>query len=102
MTMKSSTKKIRDLLLQGYAYSEVHQKTGYPKSEISKQGSALREQGFEPRKRTDEEEKRHLIALMSKGTISEVLDGLSLDQVRSLMSKSLVSWADAIFKEIDR
>jgi len=102
MPMKSSTKEIRDLLKQGYAYSEVHHKTGCPKSEISKQGAALREQGFEPRKRTEEEEKRHLIAMMTKGSISEVLDRLTLDQLRSLMDKSLVSWADAILKELSR
>jgi len=102
MPTRSNTEEIRALLKQGYAYSEVHSITGYPKSEISRQGGVLREMGFEPRKRTDEEEKRHLIKSMPKGSMSDVLNELSLEQIQKLMQKSLTSWADAIANELDK
>lgn len=96
MRIKSSTSHIRALLREGYAYSEVHEITGYPKSEISQQGLALENMGVPIRKRTDSEMKRYLLRTMRRGHLHDILSDLTLMEVRHLLDKSMVSWADAI------
>lgn len=96
MRIKSSTSHIRALLREGYAYSEVHEITGYPKSEISQQGLALENMGVPIRKRTDAEMKRYLLRTMRRGHLHDILSDLTLIEVQHLLDKSMVSWADAI------
>jgi DNA-binding IclR family transcriptional regulator len=100
MPIKSSTSRIRALLEEGYAYSEIHEITGYPKAEICRQANVLENRGVLIRKRTDAEMKRYLLASMQRGMLSDILDDLTLEEVKMLMDKSLVSWADAIRKTI--
>ena len=100
MRMKSSTKRIRELLEQGYAYSEVHEITGFTKAEISAQGLALEAMGVPIKKKTDEEMKKYLLRTMNRGHLHDIINSLTLDEVQRLMAKSMVSWADAITKEI--
>jgi hypothetical protein len=94
----SVTEEIRSLLRQGYAYSEIHEMTGYAKHRICNQGFVLESLGEKINKRTDDERKRYFMNVMRMGFISDVMEALSADEVERLMAHSFESWSDAITK----
>jgi hypothetical protein len=94
----SVTEEIRSLLRQGYAYSEIHEMTGYAKPRICQQGWVLENLGEKIKKRTDDERKRYLLNTMKTGLLCDVMEALSADEVERLMAHSFESWSDAITK----
>lgn len=94
--MESNTKRVRDMLMAGMAYSEIHEATGIPKSVISRVGFELEGRGVSLRKKTDDEIKRYLVNQMPLGNVGDILDSLTKEEIELLSAKSFASWADAI------
>lgn len=81
-------------------YAEVAKLTGLSRKTVGQLAWHLRQQGHHTIVRTKEEERRALIGIMPKGTVSKILSGLTDEQLKTLSNHSLVSWGDAIKRMI--
>jgi len=91
---------IKELLIQGSAYSEVRAITGASAKAVSDVARRLEDQGHTINRKTDEERRRSTIRQMPIGEMGDVLDQLTQDELEFLMGMSLETWADAAANSI--
>jgi len=96
----STRSYIKQCLMDGMTYRETREETGCDLSYIGRVAAELRDKGIPVNAKSSAEARSGKIKSMRMGTVGQILDTLTDDQIAKLHAKSTVSWAEAISRVI--